>query len=265
MKTMRIGVALVAVSVLLGGFASSTSAAPNTNDPAYWETQTQHPSVCYFHEGDGGNHGTVVANGRAVQLYQFQDSWPGDHWELLVVNGGSNDAVYVHPTAGTNYFAPLNGGGRYPRISHWIVCKGTTPPTTSTSTTTTAPTTTVSQTTSTTSTTTSTTVAPTTTTGSTTTVPQETTTVPPTSAPTTSTTSITPSTLDTVVTTTAPSTTAPVTTAPSSSTTPSPTTTVPGRLPSTGSDYGWVIAVAAVLFLSGVALLVARRRSKTLV
>lgn len=271
MKTMRLGVVLVAASVLLGGFATSAGADHNPNDPDYWESRTEHPSTCYYHEADGGSHGGLADNGKAVKLKAFQPSW-GTHWELLVVKGGSIDvgygrgnAVYGHPSAGVNYYPPSNGGGQRPSVSHWIVCKGTVPPTTTTPPTTvppttvpptTAPPTTVPPTTAPPTTVIETTVPPTTiveTTAPTTTVAVTTT------APTT--TIVTPSTLNTVVESSTPvvPTTAGPTTAPSSA----PSTTTGGSLPKTGGTHDAGLLIGAVAFVGGVAMLLARRRPRS--
>ena len=295
MKTMRLGVVLVAASVLLGGFATSAGADHNPNDPDYWESRTEHPSTCYYHEADGGSHGGLADNGKAVKLKAFQPSW-GTHWELLVVKGGSIDvgygrgnAVYGHPSAGVNYYPPSNGGGQRPSVSHWIVCKGTVPPTTTTPPTTVPPTTvppttaptTVPPTTVPPTTVPPTTIPPTTippTTAPPTTAPPTTvieTTVPPTTivettAPTTTvavtttaptTTIVTPSTLNTVVesSTTVVPTTAGPTTAPSSA----PSTTTGGSLPRTGGNHDAALLIGAVAFVGGVAMLLARRRPRS--
>lgn len=276
MKTMRLGVVLVAASVLLGGFATSAGADHNPNDPDYWESRTEHPSTCYKHTADGGSHGGLADNGKAVKLKTFQPSW-GTHWELLVVKGGSIDvgygrgnAVYDHPSAGVNYYPPSNGGGQRPSVSHWIVCKGTVPPTTTTPPTTVPPTT-VPPTTVPPTTAPPTTVPPTTappTTVIETTVPP--TTIVETTAPTTTvavtttaptTTVVTPSTLNTVVestTTTVVPTTAGPTTAP-----PAPSTTTGGSLPRTGGNHDAALLIGAVAFVGGVAMLLARRRPRS--
>jgi LPXTG-motif cell wall-anchored protein len=281
MKTMRLGVVLVAASVLLGGFAASAGADHNPNDPDYWESRTEHPSTCYYHEASGGSHGRLADSGKAVKLNAFDPSW-GTHWELLVVKGGSVDngygrgnAVYHHPSAGVNYYPPSNGGGQRPDVSHWIVCKGTVPPTTTTPTTlpptTTAPSTTAPPTTVVQTTVPPTTQPPTTlppeTTAPTTTVPV--TTVPVTTVPVTTTppttvvvTTVPPS---TAVTTTTPATTVPptvldttVTTAPSTTVAPAVVT----NLPRTGSNTATIAWIAsALLVLGGIMTMVRRPRS----
>jgi len=106
----------------------------NTNNPAYWEAlYTSHQASCYTHTGNS-DHGVLTGDGNGVILNTFNQSWPGDHWEVLIVKGGSVDygdgpgnKVYPHPSAGTAYYAPLNNGGQQAAVSHWIVCKGTTP------------------------------------------------------------------------------------------------------------------------------------------
>lgn len=277
MKTMRLGVVLVAASVLLGGFATSAGADHNPNDPDYWESRTEHPSTCYYHEADGGSHGGLADNGKAVKLKAFQPSW-GTHWELLVVKGGSIDvgygrgnAVYGHPSAGVNYYPPSNGGGQRPSVSHWIVCKGTVPPTTTTPPTTVPPTT-VPPTTIPPTTAPPTTVPPTTappTTVIETTVPP--TTIVETTAPTTTvavtttaptTTVVTPSTLNTVVESTTTTTVVPTTAGPTTAP-PAPSTTTGGSLPRTGGNHDAALLIGAVAFVGGVAMLLARRRPRS--
>lgn len=277
MKTMRLGVVLVAASVLLGGFATSAGADHNPNDPDYWESRTEHPSTCYYHEADGGSHGGLADNGKAVKLKAFQPSW-GTHWELLVVKGGSIDvgygrgnAVYDHPSAGVNYYPPSNGGGQRPSVSHWIVCKGTVPPTTTTPPTTVPPTT-VPPTTVPPTTAPPTTVPPTTappTTVIETTVPP--TTIVETTAPTTTvavtttaptTTVVTPSTLNTVVESTTTTTVVPTTAGPTTAP-PAPSTTTGGSLPRTGGNHDAALLIGAVAFVGGVAMLLARRRPRS--
>lgn len=294
MKTMRLGVVLVAASVLLGGFAASAGADHNPNDPDYWESRTEHPSTCYYHEASGGSHGRLADSGKAVKLNAFDPSW-GTHWELLVVKGGSVDngygrgnAVYHHPSAGVNYYPPSNGGGQRPDVSHWIVCKGTVPPTTTTPTTL-PPTTTAPSTTAPPTTVVQTTVPPTT--QPPTTLPPETTapttTVPVTTVVVTTVPETTPSTTIPVTTSSVPvpSTTAATTTVPAPSTTQAPTTTVASSvldtvattspsttapppvvvtdLPKTGSNADGTLWFAAVCSgLGGLAML-ARRRPRS--
>lgn len=99
-----------------------------TNEPSYWEDYGPHDdAVCYSHSGNS-SHGSVTGGGKTVTLNAYGADWPGDHWELLVVKGGSvSNNVIVHPSAGVAYASPLNDGGQQSNVSHWIVCKGTTP------------------------------------------------------------------------------------------------------------------------------------------
>ena len=47
---------------------------------------------------------------------------------LIVVKGGQNGReVYELPKAGVDYHPPKNNNGKYPEVSHWIVCKGAAP------------------------------------------------------------------------------------------------------------------------------------------
>lgn len=143
---------------LLPSQQADAQAAPELNDPAYWETQTEHESQCFKHEGGdllSNVHGT--SDGLVVFLNSFNPSWFGDHWELLVVKAATENAVYDHPIVGVPYPAATGQ-----EVSHWIICKGlggttTTETTTSstqpTSTTTTTQPTTTTETTTPTSTT----------------------------------------------------------------------------------------------------------------
>ena len=98
-----------------------------TNQPSYWEDFGPHEATCYVHSSDS-SHGSITDGGKTVTLNAYGASWPGDHWELLVVKGGSvSNNVIVHPTAGVAYASPLNAGGQQSDVSHFIVCKGTTP------------------------------------------------------------------------------------------------------------------------------------------
>jgi hypothetical protein len=113
-------------------FAQPSQASDtNPNHPAYWEALYPNAVACY----DGNSaHGSLTDGGKAVELNEYDPSWPGDHWEVLIVNGGSVDVghgngneVYEHPSAGVAYYPPLNDGGNEPTVSHWIVCKGEDP------------------------------------------------------------------------------------------------------------------------------------------
>lgn len=103
----------------------ANASGTNTNDPSYWQDKGAHPAVCYKYGNESSAHGSVTNGGKAVTLNVFNPDWLGDHWEILVVDGGSNETVIHHPSPGTAYFPPLNNGGQQPNISHWIVCKGT--------------------------------------------------------------------------------------------------------------------------------------------
>lgn len=128
---------VLALTLLQASFFAAAAAADvdDPNHPDYWEALYPGAVECYYHTGDSA-HGSIVtddAGDEAVQLNVFQDAWPGDHWEVLIVKGGAEDvgdgrgnAVYEHPTAGTSYYPPLNGGEQQPDVSHWIVCKGAT-------------------------------------------------------------------------------------------------------------------------------------------
>lgn len=203
-ETRRLLAILTAIAVVASmvGLYSGTARADhpgNTNDASYWAAHYQeHKAECFKHDPPGAPnaHGFLSDGGLSVTLNPFDPAWPGDHWEVLIVKAGSNDigfgpgnAVYEHPDAGVAYFPPPNAAGGQPAVSHWIVCKGTTPPPT---TTTTLPTTTTTEAT------TTTTQATTTTTQATTTTSVEDTT---TSTQATTTTSIEDEVLPTVVTT----------------------------------------------------------------
>ncbi len=125
---------LTALALLIGMamvLAPSADAAAGTNDAEYWETQFEHPAKCYKHEiGESTPHGAITDDGYTVTLNPFDQNWWGDHWEALIVKAGSGEGsnlVTHHPSAGVAYPAP---DGK--EVSHWIVCKGETPVTTTT-------------------------------------------------------------------------------------------------------------------------------------
>lgn len=265
------------VGFLLALVLTGAVLADNSNSASYWEGQTEHPSTCYKHDSPTSSNEHGSSNGSSVTLNPFNPNWPGDHWEMLVVKGGSEqngggDAVYSHPSAGIQYTAPINPQTGYPfGVSHWIVCKGTTPTTTTTTTTSTTEvppssttTTTVAPTTTSTSTTSS--VAPTTTVPETTTTGSPTTSLPPTtstSVPGSSSTSSTvpqPTTSTSLTPTTVlPTTSVALTTPPIPSTTT--TSSVSRRLPTTGqSTLITTLLATAFLGLGAGALAVSRRR-----
>ncbi len=123
MKNIRIALAGLLAA---GGITLISQGSVSAATPDEWEQTTAHPSACYQHGPfEQNQHGN--ADDTTVVLHEFNQSWPGDHWELLVINStaGSNgtaDTVIDHPQAGVDYIGD-NGG----TINYWIVCKGTTP------------------------------------------------------------------------------------------------------------------------------------------
>src|SRR5690606_6750420 len=181
--TRLLGSALILSALIVGLLPLvAAAAADNPNDVEYWEAQYPNAVKCYKYDPPTqlNFHGRLADKGKAVVLYPFQDNWPGDRWEVLIVKSGNEpgntgldgQAVYELPTADTKYYGPLNGGGQQGEVSHWIVCKGKTTTTTTQATTTS----TTQATTSTSEATTTTTEATTTTTEATTTTTTEATT-----------------------------------------------------------------------------------------
>ncbi|WP_461471102.1 hypothetical protein [Microbacterium sp. HJ5] len=137
--------AVVAVSLVVAPLVSTGAAAadligtPGTpevatseaNKESYWEARyAAHKADCYKLDGPwSSSHGSVSADGKTVTLKPFDQSWPGDHWEVLVIKAGNTNFVTEHPQAGVAYASPTNNGGQQATVSHWIVCKGTTPQT----------------------------------------------------------------------------------------------------------------------------------------
>ncbi|MEX1005688.1 MAG: hypothetical protein WD156_09990 [Acidimicrobiia bacterium] len=125
--------ALMTLLYLLQLLLASPSQADthSPNDVGYWMERYPDAISCYKYTGSSA-HGTLVDDGKAVELAVHQDDWIGDHWEVLVVNGGADDggddgngnAVEKHPDAGVAYYPPVNDGDQGPSVSHWIVCKG---------------------------------------------------------------------------------------------------------------------------------------------
>jgi len=129
---------VIGLGLAVGGLAPATASGGNgsndsdkSNSTSYWLKQYPNADSCYKHEGrDMSNaHGTRTNGKKAITLNEFGSSWPGDRWEVLIVKAGSTggtdgkgNAVYELPDAGVAYFAPNNK-----EVSHWIVCKGTTP------------------------------------------------------------------------------------------------------------------------------------------
>lgn len=127
--------ALLGFTAVIGGasLAANAAEAPVTidataanNQASWWEDYGPHDDAsCYKHEanwkGDSSNdHGS--SDGNKVTLNTFNQSWPGDHWELLAIKAGTKVTYIIHPDANTAYSAPQGKD-----VSHWIVCKGTTP------------------------------------------------------------------------------------------------------------------------------------------
>jgi len=103
---------------------------PETNRASYWESQyAEHDAVCHkFDDDDSNRYGIVSDDEKTITLRPYKSSWPGDHWELLVVKGGSEwNNVIAHPQAGVAYASPPNSAGKQADVSHWIICFGTTP------------------------------------------------------------------------------------------------------------------------------------------
>ena len=272
------------VAMVLPSGATPTT---NPNTAEYWEAQLEEDGItayCYKYETIPGYNSHGTSDGASVVLNPFDQSWPGDHWALLVVKGGSVDTgngpgnnVIFNPTAGVAYFPPTNGGGNVAGVSHWIVCKGETPEGT---TTTTEAETTTTEAETTTSTTeaepTTTTEAETTTTTeveetTTTTEPEETTTTTEPEETTTTTEAETTTTTEQVTTTTEPeeeTTTTVVDDTTTSTVVEEETTTTPSSrritpsgnpLPRTGGNTGALFAVAAVLLVVGLVLVVSSK------
>ncbi|MDY0910335.1 hypothetical protein [Microbacterium sp. CFBP9034] len=118
-------------ATLIGAVGVLEPATSTENSVEYWETRfAEHQADCYKVEGaNSSSHGTVTDGGKTITLKPYQDSWPGDHWEALIIKAGNTNNVIQHPTAGVAYASPENGGGQQATVSHWIVCKGTTPAT----------------------------------------------------------------------------------------------------------------------------------------
>ncbi|MBD3942560.1 hypothetical protein IF188_12715 [Microbacterium sp. NEAU-LLC] len=104
----------------------------NQNNHAdFWKTYVQDGDTVVCFDGQSSAHGKLTDGGLTVTLEPFNQDWEGDHWELLVIKAGSDwNNVIVHPQAGVAYASPPNSGGKQAQVSHWTVCKGTTPPTT---------------------------------------------------------------------------------------------------------------------------------------
>lgn len=100
-----------------------------TNHTDYWKQLYPDAVSCYSSEGNT-DHGRITDGGKTVTLNEYNPSWPGDHWEVLVIKAGNLwNSVIENPKAGVAYASPPNNGGQQANVSHWIVCKGETPPT----------------------------------------------------------------------------------------------------------------------------------------
>jgi hypothetical protein len=137
------GAALAAsliVAPLVGSAASAAEVtgtigdiqeATNTkNGVAYWEQEyAEFDAECYKHEGNDMNnsHGKLTDGGLTVTLNEYDDSWWGNQWVVLVVKAGNLNNVIENPVAGKAYASPVNNGGQQAEVSHWIVCKGDVP------------------------------------------------------------------------------------------------------------------------------------------
>ncbi|WP_194409412.1 hypothetical protein [Microbacterium cremeum] len=113
---------------LVGVVGTLEAATPEANQESYWETRyADHQAECYKVDGArSSSHGTISADKKTITLVPFQDAWPGDHWEALIIKAGNTNNVIRHPEAGVAYASPSNGNNQAD-VSHWIVCKGTTP------------------------------------------------------------------------------------------------------------------------------------------
>ena len=123
------GVLLIALVVALIPTAAFGSSG-NENHPDHWKNKYPNAVACYKYDppGQKNEHGKLTNGGKAVVLNPYKSSWPGDRWEVLVVKGGQNGReVYELPKAGVDYHPPKNNNGKYPEVSHWIVCKGQSP------------------------------------------------------------------------------------------------------------------------------------------
>lgn len=120
-----LGGLLVATAFTLFGLAIGStvaSAVDDPYDPNYWEAQLPHEADCFGHGATSQTpHGSV--NGNIATLGAFQDAWEQDHWEAIIVGAGGQFKLYLHPTAGVGYTAPLVGETA-PAIDKWFACKG---------------------------------------------------------------------------------------------------------------------------------------------
>ncbi|HEX5859999.1 MAG TPA: hypothetical protein VFY91_17960 [Microbacterium sp.] len=120
------GAAAADEPVIVGVQGTPQKAESAQNSPEYWEEEyAAHGAVCYSHQGaEGSEHGTITNGGLTVTLKPYQQSWYGDHWEVLVIKAGNTNNVTQHPQAGVAYASPVNSGNQQAVVSHWIICKG---------------------------------------------------------------------------------------------------------------------------------------------
>jgi len=120
--------AMLAALMVLIAPAAQADQESDRNETAFWLAEYPYALECYKNDNPGtaSAHGNTTADGKAVVLNPYGATWPGDHYEVLVVNSGSSggddgygNMIYYHPSAGSEYAAP-NGND----VSHWIVCKG---------------------------------------------------------------------------------------------------------------------------------------------
>ncbi|MDQ7878277.1 hypothetical protein Q9R08_09865 [Microbacterium sp. QXD-8] len=98
----------------------------DTNHTDYWKQKYPDAVSCYSSDGDT-DHGRITGGGKTVTLNEYSPSWPGDHWEVLVIKAGNLwNSVIENPDAGVAYASPPNNSGQQASVSHWIVCKGKT-------------------------------------------------------------------------------------------------------------------------------------------
>lgn len=123
--------AVVATMLVIAAPAAYADQESERNQADFWESQYPNSVACYKYDPpDTDNaHGYLTEDGKSVVLNQYGATWPGDHWEVLVVKAGSSggddgygNMIYEHPTAGVPYGAPDGKD-----VSHWIVCKGEDP------------------------------------------------------------------------------------------------------------------------------------------
>lgn len=122
--------AAAAEPALVGQVGVWEASTNENNSVKYWEDRYKdHQADCYKVDGPhSSSHGTISADKKTITLKAFDQSWPGDHWEALIIKAGNTNNVIRHPEAGVAYASPLTSNGKNQAdVSHWIVCKGTTP------------------------------------------------------------------------------------------------------------------------------------------